>query len=184
MAGLGRPSHPVERTGIARGQKIAQEADGLLIVLDASRPDGEEDRKLIRKYRGKKTLDRPEQERSPQEARGPEGPGPGRDKPCRRGFGPEGQEYRPASVPDQAPISRPGPDKEEEIILHAWQKDRFEAILEALRRAEELLRRRGIPRRSVPRRSGRPSGLVGELTGEVRVEEVLDDIFGRFCVGK
>ena len=25
---------------------------------------------------------------------------------------------------------------------------------------------------------------VGELTGEVRAEEVLDDIFGRFCVGK
>jgi len=25
---------------------------------------------------------------------------------------------------------------------------------------------------------------IGELTGEVRTEEVLEDIFSRFCVGK
>ena len=77
MAGLGRPSHPVERTGIARGRKIASLADGLLIVLDASRPAGEEDSRLARKYRGKKTLVVLNKSDLPKEACGREGPGLG-----------------------------------------------------------------------------------------------------------
>ncbi|MGE5741651.1 MAG: tRNA uridine-5-carboxymethylaminomethyl(34) synthesis GTPase MnmE, partial [Candidatus Aminicenantes bacterium RBG_16_66_30] len=56
MAGLGRASHPVEKRGIAKGQRIARGADGLLIVLDASRPETEEDERLLRKYRGTNSL--------------------------------------------------------------------------------------------------------------------------------
>ena len=54
MAGLGKPAHPVEKKWIARGQKIAREADGLLVVLDASRKESGEDERLVRKYRAKK----------------------------------------------------------------------------------------------------------------------------------
>ncbi len=36
----------------------------------------------------------------------------------------------------------PGAGKEEEIVLHAWQKDRLEAVLDALRRAAGLLTKR------------------------------------------
>ena len=80
-------------------------------------------------------------------------------------------------------VFAPGTDRECEIVLHARQRDSLRGILECLCRAQGLL-------------AGRHSGevyaeeirsalrLVGEMTGEVRAEEVLDDIFGRFCVGK
>ncbi len=40
MAGIGRPSHPVEREGMRRGARQARDADGVLLVLDGSRPIG------------------------------------------------------------------------------------------------------------------------------------------------
>ena len=76
-----------------------------------------------------------------------------------------------------------GPAGEEEIVLHARQRDRLKAILEALKRAEALLA--GRHSEELPAEEIRTAiGLVGELTGEVRTEEVLAEIFDRFCVGK
>jgi tRNA modification GTPase len=182
MAGLGRPAHPVERTGIARGQRIAREADGLLLVLDASRRVSPEDERLIRKYRGKKMIVVLNKTDLPRKA----------DKLRIAGLAPEAplveisalkgrnidllrQEIRRVFVP------RIG--KEADLILHARQKDLLVAMLDALKRADRHLARGGSEelaaeelRRAMP--------LVGELTGEVRIDEVIADIFGRFCVGK
>jgi tRNA modification GTPase len=182
MAGLGPPAHPVERTGIARGQRIAREADGLLLVLDASRRVSPEDERLIRKYRGKKMIVVLNKTDLPRKA----------DKLRIAGLAPEAplveisalkgrnidllrQEIRRVFVP------RIG--KEADLILHARQKDLLVAMLDALKRADRHLARGGSEelaaeelRRAMP--------LVGELTGEVRIDEVIADIFGRFCVGK
>ncbi len=71
----------------------------------------------------------------------------------------------------------------EDMILHSRQKIILEemlGVLEAARSAfldgyseevggEEL--RKAIP-------------MIGRLTGEIKVREVLDDIFSRFCIGK
>jgi len=182
MAGLGRPAHPVERTGIAKGQKIAREADGLLLVLDASREESEDDRQLIRKYQGKKAvfalnkIDLPRKITSPR-IRELAGKSPIVEISALKGRNIEALRSQIRA------FFAPGPGREEEIILHARQKDLLEGILESLRRAEGLLAKRHVEEvcaeeiRAAVR-------LVGELTGEVRVEEVLDDIFGRFCVGK
>jgi tRNA modification GTPase len=182
MAGLGRPAHPVEKTGIAKGQKIAREADGLLIVLDASRKTDPEDRELLKKFAAKRAiivlnktdlarkLDLPA-------VRKAAGPNPVLEISALKGTNVDRlrEEIRSFFVP--------GTDRETEIVLHARQRDCLREILECLRRARGLL-------------AGRHSGevyaeeiraalrLVGEMTGEVRVEEVLDDIFSRFCVGK
>ena len=53
MAGIGRPRHPVETEGIARGRRLADEADGLLLLLDASRRLGG------RGYRADEDISRP-----------------------------------------------------------------------------------------------------------------------------
>ncbi|MGZ5478655.1 MAG: tRNA uridine-5-carboxymethylaminomethyl(34) synthesis GTPase MnmE, partial [Candidatus Aminicenantales bacterium] len=77
----------------------------------------------------------------------------------------------------------PGAGKEEEIILHARQRDSLQAIYAALRRARALLAKKQSE--EVYAEEIRTAiRLVGELTGEVSAEEVLEDIFGRFCVGK
>jgi tRNA modification GTPase len=182
MAGLGRPSHPVEKRGIARGKRIAREADGLIIVLDGSRRESEEDESLIRKYRGKSCLivlnksDLPGK-LAAGKIRELAGSSPVLEVSALRGKNIDKLRSRISS------LFVPGAGKEEEIILHARQKDGLQAILEALRRTRALLARKH--NEEVYAEEIRTAiRLVGELTGEVRAEEVLDDIFGRFCIGK
>jgi tRNA modification GTPase len=182
MAGLGKPAHPVEKTGIARGQKIARDADGLLVVLDASRKESGEDERLVRKYRAKKMLlvfnksDLPEKI-DRQRVRELAGRSPSIDVSALKGRNID--KLREAIRGNFAP----GPVIEEDIILHTRQKDLLQAILEALRRAARLLANgHSAELYAEEIRSCLP--LVGELTGQVRVDEVIDDIFGRFCVGK
>lgn len=182
MAGLGRPAHPVEKTGIARGQKIAREADGLLIVLDASRKTDPKDRELLNKYKAKRAiivLNKTDLARKIDlpAVRKAAGPHPVIEVSALKGTNVERLRAKIRS------FFVPGTDRETEIVLHARQRDSLRGILECLRRAQGLL-------------AGRHSGevyaeevraalrLIGEMTGEVRVEEVLDDIFSRFCVGK
>lgn len=182
MAGLGRPAHPVEKTGIARGQKIAREADGLLLVLDASRKESPEDERLIRKYRAKKLIvvlnkiDLPlkiDRRRLQKMA----GRMPLVEVSALKGKNIDmlRKEVRRVFVP------RVG--KEEDVILHARQKDLLRGILDALLRAGELLARgRSEELAAEELRGALP--LLGELTGEIRIDEVIAGIFGRFCVGK
>jgi tRNA modification GTPase len=182
MAGLGPPIHPVEKTGIARGQKIAGEADGLLVVIDASRRDGEEDRRIIRKYRGKRAIIVLNKSDLPRKItirsiREISGTSPVIEVSAlkKRNIDRLRARIRAHFVPVAG--------KEEEIILHSGQKDALEAILEALCRAQGF--QAGRESEEIYAEEIRSAlRLIGELTGEVRVEEVLGAIFGRFCVGK
>lgn len=182
MAGLGRPGHPIERTGIARGQKIARAADGLLLVLDASRPESEEDRRLMRRYLGRKAIlvlnkaDLP-RKLSSRGMRRQAGGAAVVEVSALKGRNIDALRARIREV------FVPGTDKAEEIILHARQRDRLMDIRGALRRAEALLAS-GHSEEVYAEEIRTAISLVGDLTGEVRAEEVLDDIFGRFCVGK
>jgi tRNA modification GTPase len=182
MAGMGRPSHPVEKTGIARGRKIAREADGLLIVLDASRKENPEDERLIRNYRSKKMvivvnkIDLPlkiDRRRLLKLAGGR----PVVDISALKGINIDSlrREVRRIFAPRIA--------KNEDVILHARQKDLLRGIHGALLEAGKLLAGgRSEELAAEELRGALP--LVGELTGEIRIDEVIADIFGRFCVGK
>jgi tRNA modification GTPase len=182
MAGLGKPAHPVEKTGIARGQKIARDADGLLVVLDASRKESDEDERLVRKFRAKKMLlvfnksDLPlkiDRRRMRELAGG----SPAIDVSALKG---RNIDKLRETIRGQF---APGLAKEEDVILHVRQKDLLQAILGALRRAAGLLAKgHSVELYAEEIRSCLP--LVGELTGQVRIDEVINDIFGRFCVGK
>jgi tRNA modification GTPase len=182
MAGLSRPSHPVERTGIVRGQRIARDSDGLLIVIDASSPDCDEDCKLIRKFRGKTSLivlnkcDLPRKTTS-RRVRDFVRESPVVEVSALKG---RGLDKLRSEISARFGL---GPGKADEIILHARQKDRLQTMLEALSRAEALLRK-GHSEEVCVEEIRTALHLVGELTGEVRVEEILDDVFSRFCVGK
>jgi len=182
MAGLSRPSHPAEKRGIAKGRKIAGEADGLLIVLDASRRAGAEDGRLIRRYGGKKVIIVLNKTDLPKKLAGRSLRDLAGETPVVEVSALKGQNIDDLRRRISA-IFAPPAGNEGEIILHAREKDSLEAVLDALRRARELLEKRHSEElyaeevRTALRH-------IGELTGEVRTEEVLDDIFGRFCVGK
>ncbi len=182
MAGLGRTAHPAEKRGIAKGRKIAREADGLLIVLDASRPAGEEDELLLRKYSGKEAVivlnkcDLPRRIAG-RRLRELAGPSPVVEISALTGLN-LGELRARITV-----VFAPGAGREEEIILHSRQRDSLQAVLESLRQARRLLedRHSGEVYAEEIRTALRH---IGELTGEVRAEEILDEIFDRFCVGK
>ncbi len=182
MAGLGQPAHPVERHGIARGRRIARDADGLLVVLDGSRAWSGEDENLLRRYPAKKKVvvinkcDLPKK-MSPKRVRQMAG-----ENPVLEASALKGKNLAALREAIRACFA-PRPVTEAEVVLHARQKDRLQGILEALRRADTLLSQRHSE--EVPAEEIRGAlALIGELTGEVRSEEILEEIFGRFCVGK
>jgi tRNA modification GTPase len=182
MAGLGKAAHPVERTGMDKGRKIAGGADGLIIVLDGSRRESDEDKRLIRTYQGKKAIIVLNKSDLPRRFDGRALVELSRAAPlvevsALKGTGMDLLRSRIGA------LFAPGPGVEEEMVLHAWQKDILEAILKALVRARGLLEE-GHPREVVAEEIRTAVRLIGELAGEVRTDEIMDRIFSRFCVGK
>jgi tRNA modification GTPase len=182
MAGFGRASHPIENRGIVKGRKIAGTADGLLLVLDASRRASEDDGRLIRRYQGKKAIvvlnktDLPRRV-SARRVKAMAGALPVVEISALKG----------RHLDDLRGIMRaafaPAAGRDEEVLLHGRQKDCLQAAHEALERARELLAE-GHSEELCAEEIRSALRLVADLTGEVRTEEVLEDIFSRFCVGK
>jgi tRNA U34 5-carboxymethylaminomethyl modifying GTPase MnmE/TrmE len=77
----------------------------------------------------------------------------------------------------------PSPKKGEEVILHLRQKLVLEEIAGRLDSGLEILRT-GYPEDVYVEEIRRATLLIGSLTGEIMPEDVLSDIFSRFCVGK
>jgi len=182
MAGLGRAVHPVEKRGIARGQRIAREADGLLLVIDASRGWSEEDERLARRYRSRKAVFVMNKTDLPGRVDRKEVRAIAGENPVVEVSALKGKNIDALRAAIRARFA-PRTTEADEVILHARQQDRLQEALEALRRAESLLAERHSE--EVPAEEIRAAiSHIGELTGEVRAEEVLEEIFGRFCVGK
>jgi tRNA modification GTPase len=182
MAGLGKAAHPVERMGIARGERIARGADGLLIVLDASRRGTAEDERLLRRYRSRKKLVVLNKTDLPVRL--------DKNKVAALAGGAPVVEVSALKGRNIAGLKKgllqalaPARADADEVILHARQKDTLRDILQCLERTEELLGA-GHSEEICAEEVRKALELVGRLTGEVRADEVLEDIFGRFCVGK
>lgn len=182
MAGLGRPAHPVEEEGVRRSRELASQADGILLVLDASRQERAADRRLIKKYRGKRTI---------LVFNKTDLPGKINRAKCRsvspasRSIGVSALKGtnldRLKSAILEAFASKKHP--QEEVILHLRQRLLVEKIAAALE--EGLIRLgEGHSEEVCAEEIRRALPLIGQLTGEIRVDEVLESIFGRFCVGK
>lgn len=182
MAGLGTALHPAEQEGIKRGQKLTSQADGVLLLLDASQKETAEDIKLIKKFKSQKTLllfnkmDLPQKmniekirriDKSffTQKISALKGTNLGKLKEMIFGF----------FVPDQK--------QQEEVILHLRQKLFIEDILNSMIEAQKLLQE-GYPEEVYAEEIKKTIPLIGQLTGEVRTEEIIENIFSRFCVGK
>ncbi len=182
MAGLARTAHPVEEEGVRRGEKIASQADGLLLIFDASRKETSEDVKLAIRFKNKKALflfnkiDLPRKinkkkilalNRNPRYLEISALKGTNLDK------------LKELIYEFFVPPLKNG----EEIILHLRQKLLLEEIHSFLTRALELLRLR-YPEEIWAEEVRKIIPLIGQLTGEIKVDEIIEAIFSRFCVGK
>jgi tRNA modification GTPase len=181
-AGLGRPTHPIEREGMRRSERQARDADGVLLVLDGSRPPGREDRRLLEKFRSVVNIIVINKIDVARRAAGAEFAGlagkiPVVEVSALKGTNIDGLKAR---IYDRF---KPSKSKQEDVVLHLRQKLLLEEMLAVLERSRALLRD-GHPDEIVAEELRGVLSPAGRLTGEIRATEVIDDIFGRFCVGK
>jgi tRNA modification GTPase len=182
MAGIGRPSHPVEREGMRRGERQAREADGVLLVVDGSRPPGREDLRLLEKLRksinyiiiNKIDISRGAWEK---DLAGKTGGIPAVRVSALKGTNIDGLKTRLHDM------FTPSKRKRDDVVLHLRQKLLFEEMLAGLERSRALFRD-AHPDEIVAEELRGVLSPAGRLIGEIRSTEVIEDIFGRFCVGK
>jgi tRNA modification GTPase len=182
MAGLDRPSHPVEEEGIKKGLELASQADGVLLVLDSSHPENQADLRLVRKYRNKKAIflfnkcDLPERI-DKDKCRALTRQQPWLDISALNGtnLGKLKEMIHRAFVPEAT--------AKEEVILHQRQKFLLEQALVPLERSLKLVDQ-GYTEELVAEEIRLALPPIGGLTGEIRADDVIDSIFSRFCVGK
>ncbi len=182
MAGLDVPAHPVEREGIRRGKKLAEQADGVLLILDSSRKEAAEDRKLIEKFNKKKTIvlfnkiDLPVKMDIASVKRRLDSL-PSLDISGLKGINLENLK--------QMIFERftPVQEKGEEVILHLRQKLLLEDILSCLCRGQKLLKE-GFSEEVYAEEIRQAVPLLAQLTGEIRTDDIIGEVFHRFCVGK
>ncbi|MFQ6037457.1 MAG: tRNA uridine-5-carboxymethylaminomethyl(34) synthesis GTPase MnmE [Candidatus Aminicenantales bacterium] len=182
MAGIGTPSHPAEKEGVRRGKKMAAAGDGILLVLDASRKETREDKQLLKKYRSKPMVLVFNKTDLPVKMDIPGFKNLAQGRPCLeisalkrvnlerlktliyRHFVPQEKDYA-------------------EVILHLRQKLLLKDVLSCLEQAKTRLEE-GCSEEIFAEELRKALPLVGQLTGEVRMDDVLEDVFSRFCVGK
>lgn len=182
MAGLTKSSHPVERESIGRGKKLLARADGILLLFDTSRPETPQDLKLLSQYKTKKLvivfnkIDLPSKINKNKILNQAQGL-PYLEISALKGTNLEALKdliYK-VFVPDQ--------DQNQEVILHLHQKLILEEISDCLSTARNLLHQ-GYSEEFYVEEIRKAISLMGQLTGEIKAEEIIDNIFSRFCVGK
>ncbi|HEK86435.1 MAG TPA: tRNA uridine-5-carboxymethylaminomethyl(34) synthesis GTPase MnmE [Candidatus Aminicenantes bacterium] len=182
MAGFGLAQHPVEEEGIIRSQKIAEQADGLLIILDSSREESEEDFYLLEKFQQKKSLivfnkcdlepkiDKNEiLKRYSQSA--------SIDVSALKGINLEN--LKTLMLQTFSPTA----ERQDDIILHEHQKILLEKIKANLEKSGLLLEE-GFSEELVAEELKEALPVLGQLTGEIKSQEIIEQIFNRFCIGK
>lgn len=182
MAGIDTPAHPIEKEAIRRGKKLAASGDGILLVFDASRKETLEDLRLLKKFQDKKTIllfnknDKPVK-MNREKIKGLQKNMPSLAISALKGTNLDRlkQMIQAHFVPTQA--------GSREVILHLRQKLLFADILACLKEAKRLFEE-GFSEEIYVEEIRKILPLIGQLTGEIREEDILERIFSRFCVGK
>jgi tRNA modification GTPase len=182
MAGFGSPLHPAEKEGIKRAKILASQADGVLLLLDSSQDESSEDFKLIKKFKNKKTIllfnkiDLPQKmSKKNVKNRAESLPALGISALKGTNLGKLKEMIHEFFVPSQK--------QGEEVILHLRQKLLLEDILDCLIDGQRLLKE-GHTEEIYVEEIRKTIPLIGQLTGEIRMDDIIEDIFSRFCVGK
>jgi tRNA modification GTPase len=182
MAGIGKPAHPVEKEGIERGKKLASAGDGILLVLDASRKQSPEDLQLLDKFQDKKAILLFNKSDLPAKMDLEKIKRSYKDMPALSISALKGTNIKDL---EEMIFSHFVPKKtgDGDILLHLRQKLLFEDILVCLEKAKQLLQE-GHSEEIFVEEIRKIIPLVGQLTGEIRDEDILDRVFSNFCVGK
>ena len=182
-AGLRETPDPVEREGVRRSREIVASADFVLFVLDGSRPAGEEDRAAYGEIALLPHLVLLNKSDLAGEEAGSRFTGAGKRGVVRLSAKTgEGIDDLVAAVAlELAPAD--GAIRAQAPLTRARHRRAVETALSALSRASSAAGE-GLPLEFPAADVREAAGALGELLGEVAPEEVLDAIFGTFCIGK
>lgn len=182
MAGTDSPAHPADRSAVRKGRQLTRQADGVLVLLDASRAENAEDLKCIEKNKSKKTILVLNKIDLPLKM--------DMEKIVKKN---PGLHYVKISALKKTNLDSlrkkmkecfiPAFNAQEEMILHSRQKHILEEILAALKQGKKLLAD-GYSEELFAEEIRNAVSLIGRLTGDIQTEDILEDIFKRFCVGK
>jgi tRNA modification GTPase len=182
MAGWGKATGHIEKAGIRRGQRLAQKADGILLVLDASQKETTEDISLVKKFQKKNTILLLNKIDLPQKmnihaikALAPQLPVLEVSALKRSNLKNLEKTIGDRFIPDQK--------RNENVILHLRQKLLLQDVRDALHKTLKLIKK-GYTEEVFAEEVRRSLPALSELVGDVHTDDVLTDIFSRFCVGK
>jgi tRNA modification GTPase len=181
-AGFGQADNAAEEAGISRSEDIATRADGLLIILDSSRSESEEDFYLLQGFQGKKRiivfnksdLDKVINWQLIIEKN--------KEIPWIEVSALTGENIEQLKRLMLTTFS-PAESGQEEIILHERQKILIEQMAGQLEEARNRLEA-GYGLEIIAEEIKAVLPAIGEFTGEIKSSEVINEIFGRFCLGK
>lgn len=182
MAGWERSESPIEREGIRRGKKIAAESEGLLLLLDGSRPLSSKDRRLIDFFRERKIIlvvnksDLPPKIRIADLRRLYPG------TPAAAVSALTGKGLRPLRTMIYRKF-RPLQPADDIIVFRKRDKLLLEEISVRLLKTRKIILGGG-PIETVAEEAREIVSVIGRMTGEIRADDILNDIFSRFCIGK
>jgi tRNA modification GTPase len=182
MAGLGRASHAVEKEGIRRGREVALQSDGILLVLDSSRPEGRSDLALMREFRAGKVILLFNKSDLPFKI----------DKAkCLAESGHsrwlEISALRKTNLEKLKGLIHaafgPEESRDRDVILHLRQKLLLEQMTASLEAALDAVAS-GQSEEVCAEEIRRALGPIGQLTGEIKADDIIQSIFSNFCLGK
>lgn len=182
MAGWGKGTDRIEKVGIRRGQRVAKEADGVLLVLDASRKETAEDISLIKKFQKQNTILLLNKIDLPQKI----------DLQTIKILAPqlpilEISALKRTQLKDleKTIVDRFIPDQKrnENVILHLRQKLLLQHVQDGLKEALKLIKK-GYSEEVFAEEVRRSFPALSELVGDIHTDDILTEVFSRFCVGK
>jgi tRNA modification GTPase len=185
MAGLREPRDEVEHEGVRRAREMLAGAHLIVLVVDRSRPLEEEDRRIFREVKGKRTvlvlnkIDLPPSIDA-EEARKATGIKDIYPLSALRG---DGIEELKRGIVGALVTGRVQRGAEELVPVNLRHKRVLERAKDMV---EEALggRKRGITWDLTAFEIKQILSVLGEIVGQITPEEVIEMIFSRFCIGK
>jgi tRNA modification GTPase len=182
-AGILEHRDAIEEEALARARRAVEESDLVLFVLDGSSALTEQDRAMAENLGGKKTL----VVINKCDLKIKFDLGQARqwlDAPAVEVCSLDGKNIaRLEELIFESVFDKDGASDEGVLVSNRRHIDVFSRARESLKKAEDSLKQ-GLSLEFVAMDASRAAEALGELTGEVLAEDVLDVIFSKFCIGK
>lgn len=177
-AGIRTTADRVEAIGVDRTLEVLSEADLMLVVLDVSRPIDGDDENLLSRTAGRPRLVVANKRDLPRRWDPSRFPG----SVAVSALTGEGVEALKAAIA-HAVTQRRTPSAEEFAITSRRQSETLASAIERLGAAAEGLAS-DVPHEMILLDLYAALSSLGELTGEVTTDDILDRVFSTFCIGK